>query len=158
MKRLILGFVVAAFAFPVLLLACGGDNAVDLAATTATLTVTTVLLFGLPAFAYFRRHGWWKLWRYLCGGGIAGAFCVPFVGGGSTFEVGFMALFCSLGGIVHAALFWAIAIWGNEKLTCPTQFRLPCGTAYRYMPNVIGTQPSLASSLAERCWRHPHPS
>jgi len=156
MKRVLAGFVAVIGIAPACLLAYGDGHAAEVAATTATITATAALLFGVPLFIVFRRYGWWQFWQYLIGGAVAGALYAPMTA--STLPLGFVAGFLAIGGSVHAALFWAVAIWGNDKLTCPKQFRLPCGTAYRYAPAFIGTRPSLAPLWTGRCWRHPHPS
>jgi len=86
---------------------------------------------GLPALVWFCKCQWWQLWRFLAGGMLGGALCVlPFLAGEPTPKIWtLLAIFITLG-LIHAGLFWLLAVWRNHDLTCPAFFHLPDGARY----------------------------
>lgn len=89
-----------------------------------------VFVVGYPLLYLCCKRGWWKIWQTALLGLVGGILCtLPFANGSFGFQ--FLLLVFGIAGIALGLLFWLIAIWRNEDLTCPRSFCLPCGVAYR---------------------------
>lgn len=89
-----------------------------------------LVVLGYPVLYLCCKRRWWAFWQTTLMGVVAGVFCtLPFIGG--KFSFGFLMLIFVLAGAGFGMLFWLMAIWRNDGLTCPKSFCLPCGTVYR---------------------------
>ncbi|MDO8933013.1 MAG: hypothetical protein Q7U97_11505 [Rhodocyclaceae bacterium] len=140
MNRAIAALVAVAFAFPALILALGLHEGMGGSLLVGSLLFTAVLVLGFPSLALFCKRQWWELWRFILGGTLGGALCAaPFVS--DRFSPIYLIIILALGGAVSSILFWFAGIWRNENLTCPKQFCLPCGVAYRYARHALRRRP-----------------
>lgn len=130
MYRVRIALLGVAIAFAALVLTLDLGRA-DGGSTRAALgTFAGVLLLGLPALQLCCQRGWWQIWRLMAIGALGGALAsLPFAGGNFVFN--FLALIFVLTGALLGLLFWCMAIWRNNDLTCPKTFCLPGGTSYR---------------------------
>ncbi|GAB1391884.1 hypothetical protein MASR1M60_00470 [Rhodocyclaceae bacterium] len=127
MQRVSLALLIVAalFAAMVFELGLGRDHQ-----RAALFVFAGVFVGGYPLLYLCCKRGWWKLWQTGLLGIIAGVLCtLPFANGSFGFQ--FLLLVFVIAGAVLGLLFWLIAIWRNENLTCPRSFCLPCGVAYR---------------------------
>ena len=117
--------VAAAFAAMVLELELGRNH------QQAALSVFAgVFVVGYPLLYLCCKRGWWKIWQTTLLGIVGGILCtLPFANGSFGFQ--FLLLVFVIAGMALGPLFWLIAIWRNDNLTCPRYFCLPCGEAYR---------------------------
>jgi O-antigen/teichoic acid export membrane protein len=96
-----------------------------------------VMLAGFPVLYWCCKRHYWDGWRFVLIGSLAGGLCaVPFAGGPYAF--GFLLMLFLVAGAVYGALFWLVAIFRNDALTCPKSFCLPCGKVYRVARNALG--------------------
>lgn len=139
MRRVLLALLVEAGCFAGCVLWLGLTVGTGDAGQAALGIFIAVVGTGLPVLAYCCRHRLWEPWRVLLLGGLAGALCAtPFLGG--SIHPGFLIFLFVLAGTAFGAVFWLIAIWRNDDLTCPTHFCLPCGTVYRVARNALRHQ------------------
>lgn len=131
MGRVALAFAVAVFAFPLFVLLSGRPDAWGGALRVGAITVTGVLVLGVPAFLFFRYRRWWELWRFMLGGALGGVLCAPVFMATAAPSFWFFAILFALGGACHALLFWLMAAWRNPELTTPSQYSLPGGATYK---------------------------
>lgn len=116
-----MGRVVAAFAlfglgYPLAAFVLRGAFGPAGAITLAGVTITASLLLGVPAFVLMCRRGWMRAWQFAVGGACLGGLCVlPFAIGGTALVGALAPLFVVLG-MLHGALFWALAVWRNTTL------------------------------------------
>lgn len=137
MLRAIAALLGAALAFPALMLALGLDEALGGPLLVGGLIFGMVVALGFPALSLFCKLRWWDAWRFVLGGVVGGALCaLPFLGDARFGAVYLVVIFALVGGAL-AVLFWIAAIWRNDALTCPKEFCLPCGVAYRFARNVL---------------------
>ena len=137
MARAIAALIGAALAFPAFVLALGLHEALGGTVVVGASLFAAVMVLGLPALALFCKRQWWDLWRFVAGGTLGGALCaLPFAGSG-RFGFGYLVVIFALGGTVLSLVFWFAAVWRNRDLTCPREFCLPCGVAYRYARNAL---------------------
>jgi hypothetical protein len=95
-----------------------------------------VLLIGFPALRYCCKHRLWEIWHSILLGILCGGLCtLPFADG--PFGFGFLLTIFLLAGTVFGLLFWLMAIWRNDDLTCPKSFCLPCGRVYKVARNAL---------------------
>lgn len=89
-----------------------------------------ILACGYPVLYVCCKRRYWAPWHMTLCGGLGGGLCaLPFTG--SPFAFGFLLFLFMVGGAFAGLLFWLVAIWRNEDLTCPKYYCLPCGTVYR---------------------------
>lgn len=133
MQRVIVGLllVAAAFAGLIVELRLGqGDFGTALAVFAGVATL------GFPPLYLCCKRGWWAPWQTALLGSLGGAGCaLPFAGG--SFEFRFLLLTLMLAGGLLGGLFWGVAIWRNDRLTCPRSFCLPCGVAYKFARSAL---------------------
>ena len=136
MQRVLAGlvFMAASFAALVFWLELGAHPA-----WSALGVAAGVLVIGYPLLYLCCRRGWWTPFHTVALGLLAG-FLV-----GLSFDDGkillqFLLMITLLVGGVLGLIFWWIAIWRNENLTCPKSFCLPCGTVYRFARAAIKPQ------------------
>ncbi len=127
MQRVSLALLIVAAAFAAMVLELGlGLNP----HRAALFVFFGAFVVGYPLLYQCCKRGWWEVWQTCLLGVIAGVFCtLPFANGSFGFQ--FLLLIFVIAGAVLGLLFWLIAIWRNEDLTCPKSFCLPCGMAYR---------------------------
>lgn len=117
--------VAAAFAAMVLELELGRNHQ-----QAALFVFGGVFAVGYPLLYLCCKRGWWKIWQTTLLGIVGGILCtLPFANGSFGFQ--FLLLVFGIAGTALGLLFWVIAIWRNDNLTCPRSFCLPCGVAYR---------------------------
>lgn len=137
MVRALAALFGTAFAFPALVLGLGLDKALGGPFVASALLFAFIVALGFPALSLFCRKQWWEPWRFIGAGTLGGALCaLPFVGSG-RFGFGYLVLIFALIGTLLSVVFWFAAIWRNDELTCPKEFCLPCGVAYRFARNVL---------------------
>lgn len=137
MRRALAALFGAAFAFPAFVLALGLHEALGGTLVVGVSLFAAVMLLGLPTLMLFCKRQWWAPWRFVLGGTLGGALCaLPFAGSG-RFGFAYLALIFALAGMVLSVGFWFAAVWRNRDLTCPREFCLPCGVAYRYARNAL---------------------
>ena len=137
MGRAIAAFIAAALTFPALILALGLHQTLGSAFLVGAILFATILALGFPTLLLFCKRQWWEPWRFVLGGTLGGALCaLPFAGSGS-FSFVYLVIIFALTGTAVSVLFWLAGIWRNIDLTCPKQFCLPCGAAYRFARNVL---------------------
>ncbi len=126
MRRVYCGFLACALGLP-LLVALGGS--IDTALMIAIVTGGVSLFAGVPLFLLFRTRRWLAFWQCLLGGALAGQIlAVPFVGFAFRYVLtldGLVNLLPLLGllaiyGGMHGALFWLVAVAGNDDLVSPS--------------------------------------
>lgn len=127
MQRVSLALLMVAAAFAVMVLELGlGRNH----ERTALFVFIGVFVIGYPLLYLCCKRGWWQIWQTALLGMTGGALCaLPFANGSFGFQ--FLLLLFAIAGVALGILFWLVAIWRNENLTCPKSFCLPCGMAYR---------------------------
>lgn len=136
MPRVLMALLVVALAFPALVIALGIHATLGGALAAGAKIFAVILALGLPALGCFCRLQWWQPWRFIAGGTLGGALCaLPFVGS-ATFNFGFLVLVFALLGAFIAVPFWVLAIWRNDKLTCPRKFCLG-DTTYRVVRQAL---------------------
>lgn len=141
MARALAALLAAAFAFPALVLALGLHEALGGMAVVGISLFGTVALLGLPALVCFCKLQWWEPWRFVAGGTLGGAICaLPFAGSG-RFGFAYLLVIFALAGLFLSVVFWFAAVWRNRDLTCPKEFCLPCGVAYRYARDALRQRP-----------------
>lgn len=124
MPRVLTALFIAAFAYPALMVALGLHVALGGALAAGAKIFALVVALGLPALGCFCRFQWWQLWRFIVGGTLGGALCaLPFAGAGN-FNFAYLALIFAVAGAFVAVPFWILAIWRNNRLTCPRKFCL----------------------------------
>lgn len=132
MHRAIAAFLAVALAFPASVVLLDLHHALGGMMKVGLVLFAGVLATGLPALILFCKRQWWQPWRFLAGGTLGGALCaLPFVGAGRFSPLFLIGLF-ALAGLVYAGLFWLAAVWRNDNLTCPREFRLPGGIRYKF--------------------------
>ena len=142
MVRAIAALLCAALTFPAFALALGLHEALGGFFVVVGWLSGAVLLLGLPTLILFCKRQWWQPWRFVLGGTLGGAICaLPFAGGG-RFGFVYLVLIFALGGLFLSIGFWFAAVWRNRDLTCPREFCLPCGVAYRYARNALRQRPA----------------
>lgn len=140
MARAILALLAAALAYPSSVLALGLHKSLGGALQVGVVLFFCVLGMGLPALVAFCKLKWWGFWRLVAGGTLGGALCaLPFVGSAQVHLL-FLVVIFALAGTVSAVLFWVAAIWRNNNLTCPKEFRLPGGAVYRFAYDALRRQ------------------
>ncbi len=128
MQRVSLALLIVAAAFAAMVLELGLGRNHDHRA--ALYIFVGVFVVGYPLLFFCCKRGWWEVWQTCLLGVIAGVLCaLPFANG--SFGIQFLLLVFIIAGAALGLLFWLIAIWRNEDLTCPKSFCLPCGMAYR---------------------------
>jgi hypothetical protein len=127
MQRVSLALLIVAAAFAAIVLELElGRNHLQ----AALFIFVAVFVVGYPLLYLCCKRGWWKIWQTCLLGIIGGVLCtLPFANGSFGFQ--FLLLVFVIAGAILGLLFWCIAIWRNEGLTCPKSFCLPCGMAYR---------------------------
>lgn len=136
MGRALVALLATAVAFSASLLALDLHRNLGSAAFVGTFTVCGVLVLGLPVLALFCKRQWWGPWRFAVGGALGGAlFALPFADG--RFSVVYLVVALMVMGLVSGVGFWFAGIWRNGNLTCPREFCLPCGIAYKYARNAL---------------------
>jgi hypothetical protein len=119
--RVILGFALAPAVLPLgaILLSPSGDTALPLVLIPSYVCS---LLFGIPAYLFFRRLEWLAWWQVLLGGlaclvpvallyvAFAGGFGTPHIQRYGLHNILVLAPFTT----GTAGIFWVIAIWRNE--------------------------------------------
>ncbi|MBL8488926.1 MAG: hypothetical protein JNK22_17820 [Rhodocyclaceae bacterium] len=95
------------------------------------------LALGLPVLVFFCRRQWWEPWRFALGGTLGGALCALPFAHGLTFSLAYLMLLLACAGFAAGLSFWGIGIWRNDDLTCPKEFRLPGGAAYKVARNAL---------------------
>ena len=116
MKRIWVAFIVCALAYPLVVLFSGKVGAVGGAIVVATFTVIACLL-GIPVFAWYRTKGWLRWWQFAFGGCVIGiAAALPFLASGSLLSYLAIAAVFGAIGACHAAAFWLLAIFKNERI------------------------------------------
>jgi len=136
MQRVLIGLAFLALSFAALThwLELGSHPALS-----AFLVATGVALVGYPALYLCCRRGWWSPFHTVALGLLAGVLvALPFDDG--KILIHFLLMITVIAGGIFGLLFWVIAIWRNEDLTCPKSFCLPCGTVYRYARAAIKPQ------------------
>lgn len=136
MGRALVALLATALVFAASLLTLDLHRNLGSAAFVATFTVCGVLVLGLPVLVLFCKRQWWSPLRFALGGALGGAlFAVPFANG--RFSVVYLVVTLMLVGLISGIGFWFAGIWRNENLTCPKEFCLPCGIAYKYARNAL---------------------
>lgn len=137
MARALAALFGAALAFPAFAFALDLHEALGGIFVVVGWLSGAVLLLGLPMLILFCRRQWWEPWRFVLGGTLGGAVCaLPFAGSG-RFGFAYLVVIFALAGLFLSVGFWFAAIWRNRDLTCPREFCLPCGVAYRYARNAL---------------------
>lgn len=137
MRRVMLALVGTAALLATLVFLLGDDEPGIAAGGKALAAFICALAIGVPALNYCCRRQWWEAWRFLVFGAVVGfLIALPLQGGRYQFVL-IAALFVTLG-VVIGGLFWLAAIWRNRDLTYPKMIRLPCGTIYPVVRNVLG--------------------
>ena len=136
MPRVFMALLIAALAYPTLLAALGILAALGGAFVAGAKIFAVILALGLPALGCFCRLQWWQPWRFAVGGTLGGALCALPFAGSVTFNFGFLVLVFALLGAFIALPFWVLAIWRNDKLTCPRKFCLG-NTTYHVVRQVL---------------------
>ena len=96
-----------------------------------------VVLAGFPVLFWCCKRRYWDSWRFVLIGALAGMFCtLPFATG--PYAYGFLLILFLAAGALYGLLFWLVAIYRNEGLTCPKSFCLPCGKVYRVARHALG--------------------
>lgn len=131
MLRVVAAFVLVALAYPAFVALTGTPGGLGSAARVAAISGSGVLLLGVPAFLLFRCRGWWQLWRFLVGGGLGGLLLALVLLKSDAANLALLAFVFLVGSVVHALLFWCLAVWRNPGLTAPRQYCLPGGYAYK---------------------------
>ena len=86
------------------------------ALTVGAVGVGALVVVGIPAFAVFRRRGWLAWWQFAAGGAVLGVVCaVPLAAAGVRFAAALAPAFAAIG-MLHAVLFWLLAVWRNKAL------------------------------------------
>lgn len=117
MRRVAIAFALLVLAHVAFAVAMRREFGTAGALTVAAAGVGGLVVLGVPAFVVFRRRGWLSWWQFATGGAALGLACaVPFAVGGGTLAVALAPTFAALG-MLHAVLFWLIAIWRNKALT-----------------------------------------
>lgn len=117
MRRVAIAFALFVLAHVAFAVAMRDDFGAAGALTVAATGVGGLVVLGVPAFVLFRRRGWLLWWQFAMGGGVLGLACgVPFAVGGGTLVAALVPAFVALG-VLHAVLFWLIAVWRNKALT-----------------------------------------
>ena len=83
----------------------------------AVMSVYTYLVsiaLGVPALFLFRHRGWRRLWQFAVGGAVFGIVPVVLARGSVYYIVPYGAI-----GMVSAAIFWLIGVYGNPWFTNP---------------------------------------
>lgn len=136
MRRVILALLVEAVGFAALVVWLELGRSTGRAVQSALGVFIGVLCIGFPALYYCCKNRLWELWRAVLLGSLCGGICaLPFVGG--TYAFPFLLMVFLLVGAAFGVLFWFIAIWRNEDLTCQKSFCLPCGKIYRVARNAL---------------------
>jgi peptidoglycan/LPS O-acetylase OafA/YrhL len=136
MRRVIFALigVAAAFAALVVWLELGGKQ--GRTPIFAAGLFAGVLVAGFPVLYQCCKRHWWQPWQMTLLGSLGGGLCaLPFAGG--PFGFGFLLAIFLLAGTGLGLLFWLVAIWRNDDLTCPRSFCLPCGAVYRVARNAL---------------------
>ncbi len=117
MPRVVVAFVCLALAHVVFAVVMRRDFGAAGALAVAAAGIGGLIVLGVPAFLLFRRRGWLAWWQFGAGGGALGLIvAIPFgVGGGPTLAAALAPAFAALG-MLHAVLFWLIAVWRNKAL------------------------------------------
>lgn len=128
MQRVLIGLGMMASGFAALIYWLElGTNPVR----SALLVGAGVLLLGYPVLFLCCKRGWWTPFHTVSLGLLAGILvALPFDNGKILLQ--FLLLITLTTGGFLGLLFWVVAILGNENLTCPKSFCLPCGTVYRF--------------------------
>lgn len=136
MARALVALFVAASAFAASILALDLHRHFGGAAFVGSLLIGCVLVMGLPTMVLFCKRQWWQPWRFVVGGMLGGAiFALPFLGG--RISGAFLVAILAAAGAAAGMGLWFAGIWRNENLTCPREFCLPCGVAYKYARNAL---------------------
>jgi hypothetical protein len=116
MRRVLLGLLICALAYPALLLLSGGEFSIGAALWVGMFTVGATVLVGLPLLGWFFRRRWVKWWQFLLGGAVCGAVAAfPFAVAGLVPLAAVGAAFV-LVGAGHGLAFWFIAVFRNTRL------------------------------------------
>jgi len=141
MVRALVALFGAALAFPAFALVLGLEEALGGTWFVVGSLSGAVILLGLPTLVAFCKLQWWEPWRFVAGGMLGGALCaVPFAGSG-RFGFAYLLVIFALAGLFLSVAFWFAAVWRNRDLTCPKEFCLPCGVAYRYARDALRQRP-----------------
>ena len=117
MLRVVLGFLLCALAYPIVIIASGSSGALGGAGYVAVFTVGITVVVAWPLYAWYLKKRWFKLWQSLIGGAFAGLLAsVPFAFAGSWYIAWFFASVFGGIGAAHALVFWLVAIWRNGEL------------------------------------------
>jgi hypothetical protein len=130
MHRVVAALLGMAAAFAALVIWLDLERGISWGGYGAAIVFVGVAGIGFPVLKHCCKHSLWEAWRFMLLGMLCGGLgALPFAGGPFTF--GFLLLIFLLAGAVFGLLFWLVAIWRNDDLTCPKSFCLPCGTVYR---------------------------
>ena len=137
MTRALAALLAVALAFAALPVALDLDRLVGGPLMAAGMVFLLALALGLPVLILFCRRQWWEPWRFALGGTLGGALCALPFARGLDFSLSYLILLLAFAGLAAGLLFWTAGIWRNENLTCPKEFRLPGGTAYKVARNAL---------------------
>lgn len=116
MRRVVATFIAFTLFYAVVAFVLRGRFGIGSAIAVGGTGVAAVLILGAPAFALYLRNGWLAWWQFAVGGGAAGLLCtLPFAVGGGALVTALAPAFLGLG-VVHATVFWLLAIWRNAEL------------------------------------------
>jgi hypothetical protein len=131
MRRAVAAYLAVALAFPALILMLELHHALGGAAIVISVLLMVVLLLGLPTLILFCKLQWWEPWRFVLGGAAGGVLCaLPFLAAPSFSPMSLIIIF-ALFGVCFSCIFWFTGIWRNDRLTCPSEFRMPGGGRFR---------------------------
>ncbi len=137
MRRALADYLAVALAFPALILMLELHPALGGAVVVISVMSMVVLLLGLPTLILFCKLQWWEPWRFLLGGAVGGMLCtMPFLAAAS-FSPTFLVVIFVLLGVGLSCIFWFAGIWRNDKLTCPSEFRMPGGARFRVARSLL---------------------
>lgn len=136
MARALVALFVAAFAFAASILALDLHRNFGGAVFVGAVLAGCGVVLGLPVLVLFCKYQWWQPWRFVVGGMLGGAlFSLPFLDG--RLSAVFVVVVLATAGMTAGIGLWLTGIWRNENLTCPREFCLPCGIAYKYARNAL---------------------
>ncbi len=116
MRRVAIAFAAFVLAHVVFAFAMRETFGTAGALTVGAVGIGALVIVGVPAFVLFRRRGWLAWWQFAAGGAVLGLACVvPLAAAGATFAAALAPAFAALG-MLHAVLFWLVAVWRNKAL------------------------------------------
>ncbi|MBL8491860.1 MAG: hypothetical protein JNM82_13855 [Rhodocyclaceae bacterium] len=137
MTRALAALLAVALAFATLPVALDLHRLVGSPLVAGGLVFLLALALGLPVLMLFCRRQWWEPWRFAVGGTLGGALCALPFAQGLDFSLPYLILLLAFAGLLAGLLFWTAGIWRNGDLTCPKEFRLPGGAAYKVARNAL---------------------